>query len=581
MWPDTRHPTNQLYSAIHRFGSALPKPTTIKSNIYRGDDEQQVFKSYAKRLIRKLFVPLNHGDDVDLDTYLRESQKPASYLERVCNACDDISVVEPQDLDAESFGKREGYPEYKHLRGINAVPDKFKAVLGPFIAAFDKRVFETCNARGNLFVKKIPVRDRPEFMEQRFGCDEVFTTDFSSFECHHRGVFNEIIWFLFHHILRNVAPKEVLDLVREMYGGTNTCRFNGFTASIVETLMSGALWTSSSNGALNMLIMSFIRLRSQYPQASPTQLCKHFDEFNGCFEGDDGIASGRADVDLASRLGINLKFEQHKDFTTASFCGIVKNHDSPTIFTDPTKTICNFFVLEPEFATMPNDKCLERLRAKALSYYYQYHDTPVVGPLAYAVLQYTNRVAKQFDECDIKSILELERNYHRRECLAAALEQKSSGSRFYDTPPNVDYNSRLFCEEIYGVSLEWQLSFEHGIDRWSRGLPHTIWLDDNYDRYTHHASFYITSDCHNRPLINKNDFELRHQQLRQYSQKPRCATRIPRMEEGREPSLIECLYLGAWFAPTGPGLTLRRKFRCLHPLPFQMARHVLQDVLGK
>jgi hypothetical protein len=230
---------------------------------------------------------------------------------------------------------------------------------------------------------------------------------------------------------------------------------------------------------------------TNYPQASASELARRFDEFNGVFEGDDGIVQGHADLSIAKRLGLKLKFEQHNDFTTASFCGIIKLPDEDTIFTDPVKVLSDFFVLESSFGYQNLKQSKTRLRAKALSYYYQYSNCPVIGPLAFAVLQHTRGFAVTVSDVG---------DYYKRELLREALDANNT-KPFYHSPPNVSDRARSFVEQEYGLSREWQEHFEIEIAKWSNNQPHCIWTSSCFDAYCTNAEKYLSSSPIQRPAI--------------------------------------------------------------------------------
>lgn len=420
-----------------------------------------------------------------MDAYIANANKPVDYLERCVKELAETRRIVPKDLRTSSFLKWESYDEIKFPRSINAYSTRTNVALGRYFQLADKSVFGLRNVQGNLFVKNIPVRERPSHLESRFGNRPVNTTDFSSMECHHRGIYTEVAWFWIHHVLRAVADEHSLTLVREMLFGNNNCDFGGIEARIPHTLMSGALWTSSQNGVLNMLLMSYCVLRTRHPNASIAELVRRFDEFNGCFEGDDGIFEGDIDPQLVKDLGLKLKLKSHDSYHGASFCGIVKMATENTIFTDPIKSICDFFVLRAQFGLARTALAKAQLRAKALSYYYQYANCPIVGPLAYAVLMHTR--GHNVDE-------NTERDWYKRYVLREALEEakkQTETEKFYKQPPNVSPQARDFVYQTYGLDPAWQILYEEQIAKWALGLPHNLPPHPKLDQYYRHGETHI------------------------------------------------------------------------------------------
>lgn len=432
----------------------------------KGNETIRLFVSYAKRLIRTRLQPLSEIDH-DFDKYVENANKPSKFLLDCATKAVRASQYSGELFTIKSFLKRESYPSPKHPRGINPHPIETNTLLGRLFQQLDPALFSLSNNHGPCFVKKIPVDQRAQFISDKFGDRPVNTTDFSSFECHHRGPFTEVAWFWIHHLAHRSVDKSILDVVHELLFKDNLCDFGDIQALVPQTLMSGALWTSSQNGSLNLFIMSFIVLHSKYPNANATELARRFDEFNGCFEGDDGIFEGYVNPDVINRLGLKLKINEstggrpHENFTTASFCGIVKILDEPTNIVDPRKTMCDFFVLPPAYASMRDSRVLALLRAKALSYYYQYRNVPIVGPLAFAVLERTKSITVSVDD---------EEDFYKRNILRSAIQS----GQFWKQPPEISPAVRVFVEQQFELDVQYQLEYEREISKWGKGEQHCI-----------------------------------------------------------------------------------------------------------
>jgi hypothetical protein len=251
---------------------------------------------------------------------------------------------------------------------------------------------------------------------------------------------------------------------------------------IDQTLMSGSVWTSSANGALNLLLLSYLTLRTKYQTCGSRELAGHFHEFRGCVEGDDGIAPDEHTEytsELIKQLGLKLKLEKHKNYTTASFCGIVKpSQDVDTICTDPTKIICDIFVLDSQYKNATQNKQLGLLRAKALSLLYQYQDCPIISPLCSAILAKT--VGKS---CDATRL-----DYYHRQVYDEAVRAK----RFYHTLPAISDQTRYFVEEHYGYSVEWQRRFELAIEKWKFGEEVVLPTHPNLETYQDTGALFLS-----------------------------------------------------------------------------------------
>lgn len=269
-----------------------------------------------------------------------------------------------------------------------------------------------------------------------------------------------------------------------MVFSTNTCQTGNLEFKVYQRMMSGSPDTSWTNTHLNALIASFLALDSKYPNLSCRALASRFKEVQGFFEGDDGIMSSQG-IDKALfeanavKLGLKLKLEWHPDYTTASFCGIVQpSKTEHTILTNPTKVMCNFFVLDPKFQQTRISKDARQLRAKALSYYYMYANCPINGPLSYAALERTRSVTVDGTELD---------SYHN-ESLREALQsidtaKKNKEVPFHRKPPVISAEARRAVDELYGYNEREQLDFEQAFALWGKNLPHAIPTHENLHTY--------------------------------------------------------------------------------------------------
>jgi hypothetical protein len=229
-------------------------------------------------------------------------------------------------------------------------------------------------------------------MSEFFGDQAVMETDFSSFEAHHRGVFSRVMTKAVRHVLGAYGEIEAVKIITDLMTCRNVIEFKGVTCKIDERLMSGALWTSSTNGLLNLMIMSYLVERTVRRDDSPEELAD-LKNFREKVEGDDGLC---VDVgvpqELINGLGIVLKFKTFPHYSLASFCGVNCSEVTKNIVADPNKVFRKFFVLPTRYKYMKESKRKALLRAKALSYKYNYTHTPIIGAMCDWVLRRTSGV---------------------------------------------------------------------------------------------------------------------------------------------------------------------------------------------
>lgn len=214
-------------------------------------------------------------------------------------------------LVCKSFIKKEFYTEWKEPRIINSRSDTFKAIVGPYIHAIEKLIYD------EHYIKHM----KPKEIAQKMDCMArkhkfVYETDYSSFEgSFSRFTQTHVELSLFKHCLHHY-PK-IVSLIEKCYTRPNIlvykrrakCKFDG-------SRMSGDMWTSLANGFTNSCLVRFFAHKTR-------QLFGSFN-YDYIVEGDDGFICTDMPLkfDLAEPLGFKLKCEQKYDKNDVSFCGI-------------------------------------------------------------------------------------------------------------------------------------------------------------------------------------------------------------------------------------------------------------------
>jgi hypothetical protein len=185
--------------------------------------------------------------------------------------------------------------------------------------------------------------------------------------------------------------------------------------------------------------------------------------FVGRVEGDDGICVDRQiNKKLIDNLGLRLTFSEHANFGEANFCGVVCDPDKLTIITDPIKVLRNFFVLPNSLKTANDTTHNSMLRAKALSYKYNYNDAPIIGPLCHKVCELTRGIDCRNVQSEIGS--------YKQNWVNEAILQK-----LWMAEPKITIESRLHMEKRYGISVSQQMLLEKEISLATiRGFDLTI-----------------------------------------------------------------------------------------------------------
>lgn len=444
---------SHIASAMKRYGVRMPEQDA---------GEIAVFEQYCKGFIETYFKP-----PVSMPTFeewLEHSKYPGWRREELREVARRTNYARPGNkredwFYAQSFIKDESYPEPKIARTINALSDEIKCIYGPAFHAIDKATYATLG--GKWFIKGTNPRELPKRMAALFGDRPVVETDFSSFESHHRGAFNRIVRHWMMHMVRGFprCGRQWKKTLSRIVHGTNTCRYSTIEVTLDETLMSGASWTSSSNGVMNLLIMSYIWARSSRPDLGVRELIELAKEFPGLVEGDDGISVDTGfDEAIVKKLGLKLKFERHARFGEANFCGVVMGEDGE-VMTDPKEFIRKFYLLPQSLAHASEKKKMAYLRCKAMSALVQYRNCPVVGPIAQSVMDRTKGydirgVIGQFDRYTQDKI---------RNALAMKKTLASETTHIKDT-------TRIAMEQRYGLVTRLQREIEEKVLRDGRAV---------------------------------------------------------------------------------------------------------------
>lgn len=378
--PDKDDVVGQVAACVHRFGCEMPEPEKRRVDH---------FVKYCKTIITSM-KPIDEVEVKSFDDWLAGCGYSGGRREALRKLRYEMREFREKDMVATAFVKYESYPKPKCHRAILSYSDQTKVLLGPLINKLDKETFSQLKH----FVKGTNPKNWPGLLRDTFGNGPVCCTDFTSFEAHHRGVYSYLVYFWMSHMFRNLKQRKPLQrLVKALVLGRNEIRFPAVDCEIDQRLMSGALWTSSSNGLLNFLLTSYMVAVSKYGEREPDELVELNVNFKGFFEGDDGVFEGVEIPDSLIRdLGIKLKMEKHSSFSSAGFCSVFCDENGGDTIKDPVKTLQTFFSLPPEFGVCRRNKVLSYFRAKALSFKYLFSNAPVVGPLMDWVLLRTRSI---------------------------------------------------------------------------------------------------------------------------------------------------------------------------------------------
>jgi hypothetical protein len=438
--PNRQCALSQIVATTHRFACKMPA--------YNGD-EMSLFTEYYREFIVLAFTPLRDDEVPGFKQWLDSTSYSGARKKALLKLRESITGHDVMHLRVKSFIKDEFYSEPKNPRAINSYTDESKTLLGALFHAIDKKTFAT-----RFFVKGSNPRDWPNRLEDLFGNQPVLTTDFSSFEAHHQGALARVPYFWALHMMRHLTRvRSLRDLVAAMMLGVNDIAFSRVNVACVQRLMSGAMWTSSANGVLNLCLMSYMSARVACPgQSGKAMAAWSASQFRGLVEGDDGICLDLGiPQSLPDRLGLKLKWEKSPDYSTAGFCSIYCDRDSRIVIKNPIEALQKLFVLSNQYQHFRETAQKTILRAKAMSYLTAFGACPVLASACHFILRRT----AGYDVRGVRGVLDA----RLRTQLDEALSDAGWRSR-----KMVPLTSRLLVERIFGLSVSEQLAMESAFD---------------------------------------------------------------------------------------------------------------------
>lgn len=438
--PDTKSPTNALTGFLKRAGGLTPPPDHAIL------EEIALFipKFLEKNGVCKIDKIMSFSEWIEDTNYsrgrkdqlidLEKSQENLSIME-VCESFNDANKV-------KCFVKYEHYPEYKYPRGIYSRGDRLKCKFGPVFKTIEKEMFKL-----KYFIKKVPVHDRPRYLNDLFVGWEGFAvaSDYSSFE----GSFGpENMLKIEYLVYKYIAPFcSEIDTIMELLTGNNKLRFKHFSAKITATRMSGEMNTSLGNSVTNLIVLAF--------------LChKNGTDFTGVVEGDDGLFkfthwNRRPTSEQFAQLGFKIKLVECEKHNEASFCGLVYDDKNFVNVTDPFYLLAKFGFADKKYLKSKDNIKKQLLRCKAFSLAYQYGQCPVLGRFAERVLYLTR------NETISKKIVDAMSVYDKEEF--ESIDETAIKFGVHD-------ETRFMFEKLYGIDFNTQLLLEKKISTIELGV---------------------------------------------------------------------------------------------------------------
>lgn len=407
-------------------------------------------RKFAVKISQK-YPQLQPDYDISLETWLEKTTYTRKEKDGFIKELNEQGYITKFDRACKCFIKAETYPEYKHYRPIKSRTDRFKAYMGPIFQGINEILF------GDMenFIKKIPVRDRPEFLRNKLAeFLKINCTDFSSFESHFIDAVMFAIEYPFYvwcTYRLPVAQDFRLELTTLM--SSNVCKFFDFIIDCMSRA-SGEMNTSSGNGWVNMILFKYV---------SEAKGSEHTTQ---SFEGDDGITANFPEDTAPTTqdyldLGWTCKMITVDKFEEASFCGIVADKEDLINVCDVRAYIADFGWTRQQYLDANSITLRALLRAKGFSAIYQYPGCPILDALGHYALRMTdNGLVK-------KKMMRM----YRRGQLADSRFKNNKFRELLDFFQNkrperiqTPMNTRNLVERLYGISVDEQLTIEQYLD---------------------------------------------------------------------------------------------------------------------
>jgi len=452
------------------------------------------FKRFVKAWLNKNLTPIGENEFLNYEEWLESTNYPEwrkEELRVVYNkmAEDNSFFMNEIDrlhknADVKIFMKEENYPEYKLPRAIWARVDEFKNISGPFFKTIEKQLFVL-----DCFIKKIPKKDRPEFIVNKLKKMGMLymCTDYTSFESLFTTDMQDDCEFELYRYMssKNYYMQRICKMLFQVLAGDNVCGNKYFKVAVDAKRMSGEMNTSLGNGFSNLMFTLFAL---DYYKIGSSGIV---------VEGDDGLTGLERPIpsEYFTKMGLNVKMEIKNDVTEASFCGIVSDCDELINITEPLQHLVFTPWISSKYVFSNLYKYFGLIKSKALSLAYEYPGCPILDVYARRILELLKDVEYVHDKNDSwKYKIAVEAH---KAMLSGNFPSKSTGPR-----------TRELMEKLFNIPYEIQLTIENKISvmtlkKWdfSDILPliPEQWIK-NYERFVYKWQEQ-TQWCIRRPVM--------------------------------------------------------------------------------
>ncbi len=441
---DTKHPPSVELGVAMRMGRKMPTRNIVI---------MKKFEKFVKCYIRKHFKPISVHDLPSEKESIMNMNQPLWRKEELLRALEKNELYGlPQKFTVKCFGKTEFLTEepdvpftylpvdesapFKGIRGIYSREDRAKVYLARYFEAISEQVFHSPD-----FIKYITMRERPEYIRNKFGSQigkTIYETDFTNFEgINEPGFYKFVEKHVYDYFLQNFPG--VSDNIHRILAGDNRCKFRHFKCVIPGRRMSGEMNTSLGNGLVNIMMLKFVAKLSHA-------------NIEAVVEGDDGlfISDKPLKESLFGLLGCKIKMNAHTDIREASFCGM-RMSSNDDIFAPAGRVLVSLPWSTSPIARGGIKKRLGLLKSKCLSILYQYPNCPIVTSIA------VNLLAR----IHVDAIWPRDFWHEKTRMETLALQKQTEEMVLRGIPSS----SRVEYEQMYGIPIGVQYDCEEELRR--------------------------------------------------------------------------------------------------------------------
>jgi len=516
-----KRPPVQISLGCHYLGFARPHgdpsdPLTFVAGVrkrfaFKPPDPYLEFymemADFTLQWCEEYLTPLAPDTDLSIEYWLAHTNYPLYRKQELQALFDECLSIwsDPKFTDCEMHMKDEVYPEYKHVRAINARHDRFKIEIGPTIKAIENVIYALPE-----FIKHVPVALRPKYIYNLLHEEGAtyFPTDYTAYESLFVNKLMNACEFIVYRHLTKFLPnhQNFMRCCTEVIGGKFKTVNKNFSVSVKATRMSGEMNTSVGNGISNLLFMKFACKKSG------AKSCK------GVVEGDDGlfrIIGNPPTTELFASMGLVIKMKAVHDISEASFCGCVFDPIDMINITDPFKVLLTTGWTHSQYAAAGRKKKNALLLSKGLSLIAQYPGSPVIQSFGMYIIRVLKPQVSKWE-----MLLAVSGNRARSNYNKVSLDF----SLLYDCPPvilPIPINTRMLMEKQFNFDIRSQMLTENYFDHCSIIQPIKLpFLDHlfhpstqhyylNYCRQVSETQMFSQSDF--MPLLTKNEFTVEYQ----------------------------------------------------------------------